>query len=205
MRRLISFALFGLCIGVGAVLAFRWVPARARPLPDPPAVVVQVREVARLETLDVSLYKKVRFAPDPVGTDSFWGDAFAWLRYSMRNAEGRAIVFADAHLGLDLEMLGPDNLRVVGRTAFLVLPPLKVQVELKPGETEVIGSNLDSSETAQLFELARAAFESQVRSDEKLNRRARESAQRAIRGLILGLGFDDVRFVETLARRLAAG
>ncbi len=39
------------------------------------------------------------------------------------------------------------------------LPPLQVRIELKPAETEVIGSNLDAEETAKLFELARSAFE----------------------------------------------
>ena len=205
MRRLIPISLLGLFIGIGGVVAFRFIPERARPLPDPPAVAVRIREVARLETLDVSLYKKIRFAPEPAGTDSFWGDVFAWAKFSIRNAEGRAIVFADAHLGLDLERIGPESLLVVGRTAFLVLPPIRVQVELKPGETEVIGSNLDSAETAKLFELAKDAFERETRSDAVLNRRARDSAQRSIRALLLTLGFDEVQFVDVLPKPLGAG
>jgi len=80
----------------------------------------------------------------------------------------------------------------------VVLPPVQVQVELKPAETEVIGSNLDSKETAQLFELARTAFEREVGADEKLKARARASAEQSLRALFIGLGFTEVAFVKEL-------
>lgn len=204
-KRLVLLAVFGLFLGAGAVGAFKYLPERRRPLPDPPAVATQIREVARLETLDVSVYKKVRFAPDPEasGSDSLWGDVFAWAKYTLRGAEGRAVVFATAHLGLDLDRFGADSVLVVGRNALVVLPPIKVQVELLPGETEVIGSNLDSQETARLFDKAKGAFEREVRADPALNRRARESAQRAIRALLVTLGFEQVQFVEALPKASA--
>jgi hypothetical protein len=159
-------------------------------------VVERVREVARLETLDVSLYKKVSFAPEPYAADSFWGDVAGWLRHTFRAPRGKAIVFADAHLGLDLSHLGPDALVVRGRTVDVKLSPLRVDVELRPADTEIIGSNLDSAETARLFELARVAFENEVRADRALRARARGAAERAIRGLLLSVGFDEVRFVD---------
>ncbi len=199
IKRLILLAVFGLFLGVGAVAAWRFLPGRRQPLPDPPAVATQIREVARLETLEVTVYKKVRFAPDPsAGTESLWGDVFAWAKYTLRAAEGKAVVFATAHLGLDLERFGPQNVLVVGRTALVVLPPIRVQIELKPGETEVIGSNLDSQETAELFDRAKAALEQEVRADAALNRKARDSAQRAIRALLVTLGFEQVQFVDVL-------
>jgi hypothetical protein len=204
-KRLILLATFGLFIGVGAVAAWRYLPERMRPLPDPPAVATQIREVARLETLDVSVYKKVRFAPDPTSADSFFGDVVAWAKYTLRGAEGRAVVFATAHLGLDLERFGPESVLVVGRSVLVVLPPIRVQIELKPGETEVIGSNLDSQETARLFDKAKGAFEAEVGADPVLNRRARDFSQRAIRALLITLGFEQVRFVDVLPRGPGAG
>ncbi len=197
VRRLAALLLFGLAIGAGAALTWRLLASRPRP-PDPPALVERIREVARLETLDVSLYKKVTFAPEPVPAGSLWGDLASWARHTLRPPEGRAIVFADAHLSVDVSRLGPGTLRVRGREVWLVLPPLQVRVELKPGETEVIGSNLDSAETARLLELARAAFERQVEGDRALRLRATEQAQRALTALLLGLGFDRVHFVEAL-------
>jgi len=193
LRSLLLAVALGLGAGAGVMLALRAFPAR-RPVPDPPSVVVKVREVAELETLHVSLYKKVTFAPEPTQADSVWGDLAGWLRYTFREPRGKAIVFADAHLGLDLSRLDAGNLQVQGRTIEIHLPPVKAEVVLKPADTEVIGSNLDSAQTAQLFELARRAFEREVEADSALRERARGSAERAIRGLLLSAGFEEVRF-----------
>ncbi len=197
MRRLLAVVLFGLALGAGVGVALRLGRREPAP-PDPPAVMLRVREVARLETLDVSVYKKISFAPEPTSAGSFWGDVAAWARYVLARPKGKAIVFADAHLGLDLDRLGPDSLRVAGREVWLVLPPVVAHVELKPGETEIIGSNLDSAETARLFELAKSAFEREIGADARLRERARASAERAILGLLLGVGFREVHFVERL-------
>ncbi len=198
MRRLLALAVLGLAVGAGAALAWRAVAGRPAPLPDPPAVAVKIREAARLETLDVTLYKKISFAPDPQPADTFWGDVAGWARYAFRAPRGKAIVFADAHLGLDLARLDASRVAVVGREVFVVLPPVQTSVELRPGETEVIGSNLDSAETARLFELAKEAFRRETSADPALNARARGSAERAIRALLLQAGFQEVRFVERL-------
>jgi len=154
--------------------------------------------VARLETLDVSLYKKIDFSPDPQPSGSTWGDVVQWASYSLRPPRGRAIIFADAHLGVDLRKLDVGSLRVSGRKVQAVLPPTRVQVELRPAETEIIGSNLDSKQTAELFERARTAFEREVAQDPKLAAQARASAEQTLRSLFVGLGFTEVEFVKEL-------
>jgi hypothetical protein len=190
MRRFLLFVL--------ATLVLRWLGRSAKQLPDPAAVSVQIREIARLETLEVSLYKKITFTPDPSSADTFWGDVLGWARHTFATPTGKAMVFADARLGLDLDKLGPGSIKVVGQTVFMVLPPLKVTIELKPGETEIIGSNLDSSETTQLLDLAKTAFEREVMSSPKLRQRARAAAERAITSLLVVLGFAEVHFVDAL-------
>ncbi len=197
-RRLLALVVLGLAAGGGAVVAWRLLAPRPPPLPDPPAVVERVREVARLETLEVTLYKKISFEPEPHAAGSFWGDVAGWVRYGLRRPRGKAIVFAVGHLGLDLDRLGPGNLQVSGREVWLALPPVAVTVELDPGETEVIGSNLDSAETAHLFQLAKEAFQRQVAADQRLQARARDSARRAIEGVLFGLGFTAVHVVDRL-------
>jgi hypothetical protein len=197
MRRLLALAVLGASLGLG--LAAGWRAFRTAPAPaDPPAVVEKVREAARLEVLEVSLYKKLSYAPEPEPAGSFWGDVAGFLRHTFAKPAGRAIVFADARLGLDLSKLGPSSVRVTGTEAWIVLPPLRVTVELRPGETEVIGSNLDSAETARLFELARVAFQREVEADAALRARARGSAERAIRALLAELGIVRVSFVDEL-------
>jgi len=193
MRRALLLALVALAGGLGLGIGLR-IARRAPEPPDPAAVVLRIREVARLETLDVTLYKKVTFSPEPAPADSLWGDVTGWLRQSFRTPRGKAIVFADAHLGLDLSRLDASAVRVREREVWVALPPLRATVELRPGETEIIGSNLDSAETARLLELARAAFQREVEADRALRERTRGSAERQIRALLGTLGFSAVHF-----------
>jgi Protein of unknown function (DUF4230) len=195
MRRVllvIGLCFIGFAAGAAATLLLR---SKVR-APDPAAVAAQVREVARLETLEVTLYKKISFSPDPEPQGSLWSDVGHWLLFSLRKPEGRAIVFARARLGLDLEKLDTSRLRIVGDRIELSLPPLSPEVELLPGDTEIIGSNLDSTETSQLFEHARQAFLREVSADKKLHDRARRSSERALRGLLVTLGFREVVFID---------
>ncbi len=198
MRRLFFIAVTVLLLGVGVGVGLRLLGRTTRPLPDPAAVSLQIRDIARLETLEVSLYKKVTFTPAPSPADSFWGDVVGWARHTFAAPTGKAIVFAEARLGLDIDKLGPRNLKVIGKSVYVVLPPIKVSVEVKPGETEIIGSNLDSKETAELLELAKTAFEREVTASPELRKRARTAAQRAIASLLVTLGFEQVRFVDAL-------
>jgi hypothetical protein len=203
MALVLRILLFVLAVALGAVGAFFALRPSARPLPDPPALVLQMREVTRLETLDVALYKKVTFSPEPSATDALWKDVINFAAYSIRKPQGRAIVFADVHLGYDFQRIDTTSLQVSGSRVDVVLPPLEVKVELRPGETEVIDSNLDSQETAQLLERARIAFEKEVRADPRLKERARLSAERSLRALFLSVGFTEVRFVDRLTQASA--
>ncbi len=192
-----SVKLLALLLAVAMGFGLAFVLLRAKPLhtPDPPALVEQIREVARLETLQVRLYKRVSFAPEPTPAATVWGDVFNWVRQAVAAKEGRALVFADVTLGLDLSKLTADQLRVSGSRVELALPPLKAQVALRPEDTEVIDSNLDSQQTATLFELAKSAFEREVDADQALQARARASAERQVRAMLLILGFREVVFV----------
>lgn len=196
--RVLKLILFGLAIGVGAALVISFTMRRPPPVPDPPAVVEKVKEVARLETLEVTLYKKVTFAPDPQPSGSTLGDLGGWLRFTFNAPAGKAIVFAKGHLGVDVSRLDGSRVRLEGRVATIALPPVRAQIELLPGETEVIGSNLDSAQTARLFDLAKKAFEDEVAADRSLQDRARGAAERSIKALLLTAGFTEVKFVEEL-------
>jgi hypothetical protein len=193
-RHLFHATLVLLAASLGASATWLWTQ---RPLtPSGPMVLERVREVARLEALEVLVFKKVSFEPDPAPTASFWGEVVQWARYSLRKPGGRAIVFAKLRLGLDLDKLDASRVRIRGARIELSLPPLEAQVELIPGETEIIGSNLDSEQTAQLFERAKDAFTREALADPELARRARASAERSIRAVLTLLGFREVVFVE---------
>jgi hypothetical protein len=184
-----------LAAGAGFGLAFTLLRQKPALTPDPPALVEQIREVARLETLEVRLYKRVSFAPEPGPAATVWGDVVNWVKQSVNAKAGRALVFADVSLGLDLGKLSVEQVRVQGSRVELALPPLKAQVSLRPEDTEIIDSNLDSAQTAKLFELAKEAFQAEVESDAALQRKARASAERQVRALMLTVGFKEVVFV----------
>lgn len=204
MRNLLAVAALVLAFLLGAGLV--WHLSHRQPsMPDAPALVLKIREVARLETLDVSLYKKIDFSPDPREQSTVWASLAQWASYTLRPPRGRAIVFAVAHLGVDLRKLDESALRVSGRRVEVVLPRVQTQVELRPAETEIIGSNLSSEQTAQLFERARNAFEAEASADKGLQESARESARQSLRSLFIGLGFSEVAFVEKLSPEPSRG
>src|ERR1041385_7164818 len=103
MRNLLAVVL---AFALGALVVWHFTHASPQ-LPDAPGLIVKVREVARLETLDVTLYKKLDFAPDPHYSDSTWEMVVQYLR----KPRGRAIIFAIAHLSLDLRKLDESSLR----------------------------------------------------------------------------------------------
>jgi hypothetical protein len=189
--------LAGVAAGAIGVWAFSHRAAEST-LPPTPLVVDRMREVARLETLDLQVYKKISYAPEPTPTGALWSDVLAWAKSSLFPSHGRAIVFGTVHLGLDLSKLDARRVRVDGGRIEVALPPMHAQVELRPGETEIISSNLDSGQTAQLLELAKGAFEREVMADPALQAKARGSAERALTGLLLSLGFREVVFVDAV-------
>ena len=192
---LLKLGVLLLAVGAGFVLALSFMKEKPPATPDPAALIEQIREVARLETLQVRLYKRVSFAPEPGPAASVWGDVLNWVKQSVAAKAGRALVFADVSLGLDLTKLTVEQVRVNGSHIELALPPLRAQVALRPEDTEIIDSNLDSAQTAKLFELAKSAFEREVEADAALQSRARASAERQVRALLLTVGFKEVVFV----------
>jgi hypothetical protein len=197
MRKLLVVFCLGVIAGIGAIVASRFVNLRPPSVAEP-ALVLRMREVARLETLDLTLYRKIDFAPDPKSAPGLWSELATWVRYSVHPPQGKVIVFAEAHVGIDLARLGAQGLRVQGGTIYMVSPPLRVTIELRPAETEVIASSLDSAETAELLEKARAAFQHDVEQDVLVMQKARGAAERALTALVRELGYSELRLVEAL-------
>jgi uncharacterized protein DUF4230 len=200
MRRLlVTLVLCALFAAAGAASAF-WFAFRRPPVPDPPALVVQMQEVARLETLDVVLYKKITFAPDTMPASTTMGDIWNFIKPGWLTDHGKAIVFAEVHLGVNVRRLDVNSLRVRGDSVDVVLPAIQATVELRPGDTEVIDNHLDMEQTAQLLQNAKEAFEREALRDPRLQEKAKESAQRALRSFLLSVGFRQVNFVETMPK-----
>ncbi|MBI5493604.1 MAG: DUF4230 domain-containing protein [Deltaproteobacteria bacterium] len=190
-------AVVGAALGAGAVVGLlaREPPTQPVPQGDLRPVVDRIREVARLETLSVGLHRKVTYEPAVPKADSTLRDLANWAAHEVRPHRGRAIVFADAHLSVDLRRV---DARAAGRTVFVVLPDVVTRVELRPLETEVFDSNLEPAEQQVMMHQALVEMQSAVRQDAALRRRALESAQQSLRAFLVGAGFQDVRFVDAL-------
>ena len=165
---------------------------RSPELPDPPALVLKVREVARLETLDVSLYKKLDFSPDPRPTGSTWGDVAQWATYSLRPPRGRAIIFADAHLSIDLRNLVQD------RVARVELDLLRVEIPDEDDASSAPHAAERALPRGRAGELEGEVAATALGEATDLVIEARASAEQTLRSLFVGLGFTEVEFVKEL-------
>src|SRR2546428_13041647 len=96
MRNLLAVAALLLAFALGAGLVWHLSHREAR-LPDAPALVLKIREVARLETLDVSLYKKIDFSPDPRARPTTWPWLAMWSSNLERTQRGRPSVIPSTH------------------------------------------------------------------------------------------------------------
>jgi hypothetical protein len=199
MRFFAQSIVFLVAIAIAAAGGWWLASQNTRPrTPDAAALITQVRDTLKLDVLEVSLYKKVDFGPIRPLEDTWWKELAAWSLETLRRPRGRAIVFANAHLGYDLSRLDPKSIRVQGDRVIFALPALEVRVELLPAETEIIDSNLNTQESAELLEHARKAFLKQVQNDAGLRGRARRSAIRSLEAFLFPLGFRSVQIVDAL-------
>jgi hypothetical protein len=198
-RRMVLFGLplFALLVVFLVTLAFR-LTTPTRPTVVYPSVIEKVREVAVLEALTVQVYKKIDFVPDPKVSPDLLSEISAWVKRSIRQPRGRAIVFGEARFVFDLRKVGTDTAAVDHGQAQLVLPPYTVKVSLDPSATEFVGSNLDSAETAELLALAKDVMERDLAADAKLGAQARSAAEHALSDLLLRSGFLGVKFFDQL-------
>lgn len=199
LRWVIRLVVLVAVFAAGAMVAFTVLRPPRFDAPPAPVVVEKVRAAARLETLDVRVYKKVSFAPGPQPTGSVWGDLAEWVKHSVSAPEGRAIVFAVVHFGVDLSKLSVERVRVDGERVEVRLPDVQASVELLPGETEIVGSNLDSAQTAELFEVAKRGFEAEAGMNAALRAQARMAAELAVERVLRSLGFREVVFDDSLS------
>lgn len=191
-------------LGVGA--AYYMLRSSAPRPPDGPIVVERMRDVARLETLDVTLHEVIHFQPDPAYSDSTLKMAFAFAKEQLNlHDRGTAVVFAVAHIGFDLSKLTPEHVRIQGGQVTVQLPPLSTQVELLPDQTLVVESNLSSQQTMQLLDVAKKRFEARMLQDARVKDRARASSERALRAMLITLGYQQIEFVDQLPAALTPG
>ena len=162
--------------------------------PPSPTVIERLRAVSRLQVLDVTVTRKVTLLPEPVDQPTVTSALVQWARFAVAPPSGTALVAAEAHFAIDLALLQPEAVQVTGDRVEISLPETEVSVELTPGQTEVLASNLDSQQTTALLAKAQTEFAHSIAQDPRLKEKARISAERSLGALVLALGFKEVRF-----------
>lgn len=205
MKLRTAISLFVIAGGAVAGAWFFHQSVRAYSRPEPGALVERVKEVARLQTLEVHLSTTVEHVPDPKIAPTFAGQVVSWVAYNLRAKKGRALVSGVARLSLDLSQLDASAFHFTKDRVTLVVPPVRTSVDIDLERTQIVASNLNSAETAELFEKGRRSLVMQVERNEVLQQRARASAQNALRTLLTGLGFREVVFVDSFDEVEARG
>jgi hypothetical protein len=193
MRKNFTAILLGALIAIPPVL---WAFHRhaERVTPPAPLYIDSLRELAKLEAFEVEMHQLVTFEPDIPVTDTLGQSVVAWMKDLVAHEKGTAMVFATARYAVDLRRFDASSLVIQDRTVFVRLPPIQVDISLKPEETLVLRSSLSMGGETAMLAKASHSFAAQARSNSELNRRARLAAERAIRDLCLRLGYAAVEF-----------
>jgi hypothetical protein len=194
MRKYVIGGLLGaIIVALGISKVVRG-PTSAHAASPSPIYIDALRDAAKLEGLEVEMHQLVTFEPDPPVPQTFGQTLAAWAKDIVDHEKGQALVFATARYMVDLGRLDDSSVEVRDRTVFVRLPPVAVTIDLKPEETVVLRSNLSPGGETALLASAKLKLESEARSNARLTARAQVSAERAIRDLILRLGYFAVNF-----------
>jgi hypothetical protein len=159
-------------------------------IPDPVTYINEVRALARLETIQYSV-EKVITAETGQGTfDFLFGDRMLFVAHG--------VVIA----GIDMEKIGPDQLRLENGVLYVTLPPAEIFVATLDNqksyvydrETGFLNKGVQDLET-----LARQSAEDEIRKaalDDGILQQAQTNAENYLFRFFQSLGYDKVIFTD---------
>jgi hypothetical protein len=159
-------------------------------IPDPVTYINEVRALARLETIQYSI-EKVITAETGQGTfDFLFGDRMLFVAHG--------VVIA----GIDMEKIGPDQLRLENGVLYVTLPPAEIFVATLDNqksyvydrETGFLNKGVQDLET-----LARQSAEDEIRKaalEDGILQQAQTNAENYLFRFFQALGYDNVIFTD---------
>jgi hypothetical protein len=159
-------------------------------IPDPVTYINEVRALARLETIQYSI-EKVITAETGQGTfDFLFGDRMLFVAHG--------VVIA----GIDMEKIGPDQLRLENGVLYVTLPPAEIFVATLDNqksyvydrETGFLNKGVQDLET-----LARQSAEDEIRKaalEDGILQQAQTNAENYLFRFFQSLGYDNVIFTD---------
>lgn len=159
-------------------------------LPDPQTIIYQVRNLARLETIQYSVEKVITAETGQGVFAPLFGD--------------RLLLVAHGYLiaGVDLEKLLPDDLRVANGILYVELPPAEIFVATLDNDKSYVydrETGILTRGNVSLETLARQAAEDEIRAaalEDGILEQAQTNAEAYLYRLFRSLGYADVIFVE---------
>lgn len=158
-------------------------------IPDPITIIHEVQALARLETIQYTV-EKVIVAEDNQGTLAFlFGDRLLFV------AHGTVIA------GIDLQKLGPDDLRLENGVLYVDLPDAEIFVATLDNEASYVydrDTGLMTRGNPDLETAARQAAEQQIREaalEDGILDLARQNAEYFLAKFFEALGYADTIFL----------
>ncbi len=157
-------------------------------IPDPVTYIREIRALARLETIQYSVEKVIRAESGQGPFGFLFGDRLLFV------AHGTVIA------GIDLEMLAPEDLRLVNGVLYVRLPDSEIFVATLDNEKSYVydrDTGLLSRGDINLESTARAAAEQEIRKaalEDGILELAMQNAEIYLARFFRALGYQQVEF-----------
>ena len=159
-------------------------------IPDPVTYINEVRSLARLETIQYSI-EKVITAEISQGTfDFLFGDRLLFVAHG--------VVIA----GIDMEKLGPENLKLENGVLYVTLPPAEIFIATLDNQKSYVydrDTGFLTQSVQDLETLARQSAEDEIRKaalEDGILNQAQINAENYLYRFFQALGYDNVIFVK---------
>jgi len=161
-------------------------------IPDPVTYISEVRALARLETIQYSV-EKVITAEIGQGTFNFlFGDKMIFVAHG--------VVIA----GIDMEKMGPEDLRVENGVLYVTLPPAEIFIATLDNQKSYVydrETGFLSKGVQDLETMARQSAEDEIRRaalEDGILQQAQTNAENYLYRFFQALGYNNVIFVDGL-------
>ncbi len=158
-------------------------------VPDPVSIIHEIRSLARLETIQYSVEKVITADSGREDLKALFGDKLLFVAHG------------DVTAGINLEMLGLNDVQLQGKAVTIKLPEPEVLVYRLDNQASYVydrQTGLLVKQDTQLETLARQKAEEEIYNaaiEDGILNQARINAENYLDRLIRSLGYEDVVFL----------
>lgn len=158
-------------------------------IPDPVSIIHEIRSLARLETIQYSVEKVITADSGREDLKALFGDKLLFVAHG------------DVTAGINLEMLGLNDVQLQGKAVTIRLPEPEVLVYRLDNQASYVydrQTGLLVKQDTQLETLARQKAEEEIYNtaiEDGILNQARINAENYLDRLIRSLGYEDVVFL----------